>query len=392
MSGATVSFHVGTSTSLAHNNRENLYGNPDIDSTRTHENIYYTKEDIKQIYSENFDEAVKEYNDRQKRSDRKIDDYYKKILHDKKTEPQREIIVAIGKADDEIPCNYKKYILDHYMKGFQDRNPNLKVYNAVMHLDEANPHLHINYVPIYAASRGLKKRVGQNKAIEQQGFKDFEEWRGAETGVLEESMSKLTIKREFKGSHDYMRVSEYKEYAEALNELKMDVKSLEGIKDTIIPLKAEFEAKKAFIRECDSESDISVGLPEYAKVKKNLMGQETVTVPIEKWKAKHVSANEKSYLQKAYSEFDHYVKKFEKRVEDFNKTSSAQQIKVLEHKVKSLELKNDELFSENKKLKKDLSFFEKFLEKFNLHEKFKAFKFSLQPKRIIGTKNHDRER
>lgn len=178
MSGATVSFHIGTSTSLSHNNRENIYGNPDIDSTKTHENICYVREDIKKIYSENFDEAVRDYNDTQKRSDRKIDDYYKKILHDKKTEHQREVIVAIGRADDGIDKKLKKNLLDHYMKGFEERNPNLKVYNAVMHLDEANPHLHINYVPVYAASRGLKKRGGKIRRLSN---KDLRHLRIGET-------------------------------------------------------------------------------------------------------------------------------------------------------------------------------------------------------------------
>lgn len=245
MSGATISFHVGSNgigSSLAHNNRENVHGNPDIDTSRTHQNICYVKRDIQELYHEIFDEAVADYNAKQKRSDRKIDDYYKKILHDKKTEHQRELIVAIGKADDEDICfEFKRDVLDWYMKDFQQRNPNLKVYNAVMHLDEANPHLHINYVPVYEASRGLAKRVGQNKAIEQQGFESFEEWRANETNIIGQELKELGVERQYKGSHDYMRVGEYKTYAKELETLKSEKNA---VKNDLSGIKGELEQSK----------------------------------------------------------------------------------------------------------------------------------------------------
>ncbi len=92
---ATISFHVGTTTSISHNNRHHVSGNLDINLERTKDNIYYVQRDIREVYSENFDQAVQDYNNKQKRSDRKIDDYYTKILQDKKTHHQRELIVAI---------------------------------------------------------------------------------------------------------------------------------------------------------------------------------------------------------------------------------------------------------------------------------------------------------
>ncbi|WP_287467421.1 plasmid recombination protein [Turicibacter sp.] len=224
---ATISFHVGTTTSISHNNRHHVSGNPDIDLDRLHENIYYVQRDIREVYSENFDKAVKEYNEKQKRSDRKIDDYYSKILHDKKTHHQRELIVAIGSKDDDTDVysknsyrEIKKNILDSYMKEFQERNPNLKVYNAVMHLDEANPHLHINYVPVYEAKRGLSKRVGQDQALEQQGFKSFEEWRERETYVLEERMNDYRLNRHFKDTGEHLGVKEYKTIKDDIKRLR----------------------------------------------------------------------------------------------------------------------------------------------------------------------------
>lgn len=230
---ATISFHIGTTTSISHNNRHHVSGNPDIDLARTKNNIYYIQRDIREVYSENFDRAVSEYNQKQKRSDRKIDDYYSKILQDKKTHHQRELIVAIGSKDDlaygysESRYNQVKgEILDEYMKGFEKRNPNLKVYNAVMHLDEANPHLHINYVPVYESKRGLKKRVGHDKALEQQGYADFEMWRECETKVIEELLEEKRIKRDFKDTGEHLDVREYKKVRDELKHLREEKNEL----------------------------------------------------------------------------------------------------------------------------------------------------------------------
>ena len=134
------------------------YSSDNILLLRGTEDLY---QDVKNVYHQEFDEVIKEYNEKQKRADRKIDDYFSKILHDKKTHHQQELIVAVGCKDEntEEIFEMKKNILDEYMKGFQERNPNLKVYNAVMHLDEANPHLHINFVPVYESKRGLSKKI-----------------------------------------------------------------------------------------------------------------------------------------------------------------------------------------------------------------------------------------
>ena len=267
MPSISISFHAGTNTSISHNNRLHLSGNPNIDSTRTHQNITYVKKDIRTLYAEEFGQAVAEYNTKQKRNDRKINDYYSKILHDKKTHHQRELIVAVGKSTDldfTHHADRKKQILDHYMKHFQERNPNLKVYNAVMHLDEGNPHLHINYVPVFESKRGLKKRVGHDKALEQQGLKNFEEWRLRETYEIETYMKKeFYLNRRFEGSHKHLSVKEYKvleEEIEELRELKNSLKDeVAEYTDNLEALKQEIPMKKTVLgdiklKEADFES------------------------------------------------------------------------------------------------------------------------------------------
>ncbi|MGL4796894.1 MAG: plasmid recombination protein [Paraclostridium sp.] len=249
----TISFHTDKTTSISHNNRTNIYGNKDIDLSKLSSNIYYIKKDIKDFYAEEFSEAVNEYNLNQKRSDRKINDYYKKILNDKKTEHQRELIVSIGGKEENISdeiINNKRNILDEYMKNFQKRNPNLKVYNAVMHLDEANPHLHINYVPVANYTRGLKKRVSHENALKEQGV-SFKEWRDSETNFIEAIMNQKGLERGFKGSHKHMSVKEYKELKIEMNALKSEITILKQKKFIIDKELSEIILCAKHLNSCD---------------------------------------------------------------------------------------------------------------------------------------------
>ncbi|OOR65353.1 plasmid recombination protein, partial [Bacillus mycoides] len=166
----SISFNQSHQSSLSHNNRENIHGNPGIDLSRSEENIYFVQKDIRSVYKDIFQKALDKYNEKQKRNDRKIDDYYDKIHKDDKTHEQRELVVAVGEGkDDPKYREAKKEALKQYAEAFQGRNPNLAVYNVVLHDDEANPHLHINYVPNFESSRGLTRRVGMDRALQQQG-------------------------------------------------------------------------------------------------------------------------------------------------------------------------------------------------------------------------------
>ncbi|PDZ42440.1 plasmid recombination protein, partial [Bacillus wiedmannii] len=218
----SISFNQSHQSSLSHNNRENIHGNPGIDPSRLDKNIYFFQKDIRSVYKDVFQEAVDKYNEKQKRNDRKIQGYYDKIHKDTKTHEQRELVVAIGEGkDDPKYREAKKETLKRYAEAFQERNPNLAVYNMVLHDDEANPHLHINYVPNFESSRGLTRRVGMDRALQQQGIKGkgmelIANWRQLETAYIE-SLAKECIpefERANVGSHKYMKVRQYKEYAE----------------------------------------------------------------------------------------------------------------------------------------------------------------------------------
>ena len=91
-------------TNIAHNNRtmsdKEKELNPHIDESRSSENKYLVEKDIKEVYKEEFGEALEKYNAKQKRNDRKIKDYYKNICASKKTKPQQEMIIQVGNKDD----------------------------------------------------------------------------------------------------------------------------------------------------------------------------------------------------------------------------------------------------------------------------------------------------
>ena len=159
--------------SVNHNSR--AFKAENVDGERTEQNINYCNDNIREVYHELFDEALERYNDRQKRADRRIDDYYEKIRTSKQEKLFHELILQIGNKDDmdaqTANGQLAKAILDEYYQDFQQRNPNLRVFSAHLHMDEATPHLHIDFVPFTTGSkRGLDTRVSLKQALAAQGF------------------------------------------------------------------------------------------------------------------------------------------------------------------------------------------------------------------------------
>lgn len=193
----TISAMVGKG-SIAHNNRDFIAEN--VDGERTKNNITYCNEKIQDVYHELFDEALQKYNEKQTRSDRVIADYYEKIRTGKQEKPFHEIILQIGDKDtmgaETENGELAKKILDRYMHDFEKRNPNLRVFSAHLHMDEATPHLHIDFIPFTTNSkRGLETRVSLKKALEAQGFiggsrsdTEWNQWVASEKEVLSQIM------------------------------------------------------------------------------------------------------------------------------------------------------------------------------------------------------------
>ena len=146
-----------------------------VDADRISQNVVFVQRDLRGIYHELFDEAVEEYNAKQKRKDRIIQDYYNKIKDGHQEHLFTEVIVQIGNMKDSN-CMMEetavvRQILEEYMRGFEERNPSLRVFNAVLHMDEQTPHLHIDFVPFSKGNkRGISTKVSLKGAMKALGF------------------------------------------------------------------------------------------------------------------------------------------------------------------------------------------------------------------------------
>ncbi len=216
----TISAMVGKG-SFNHNSRK--FKAENVDGNRTHFNIDYCNEPIKKVYHELFDEALKRYNDRQTRADRKIENYYEKIRSSKQEKPFHELILQIGDKENMSAESENgllaKQVLDEYYCGFQERNPQLRVFSAHLHMDEATPHLHIDFVPFTTGSkRGLDTRVSLKQALAAQGFKggtrgdtEWSQWVQSEKEQLAKVMERYGLEWEHKGTHEkHLSVLDYK--------------------------------------------------------------------------------------------------------------------------------------------------------------------------------------
>ncbi len=226
----TISGMMGKG-SVNHNAR--AFSAKNVDKERSRDNVEFCHSDIKEVYHTLFDEALERYNAKQKRSDRKISDYYEKIRRGKQEKLFYEVIFQIGNKDDmNVHSNegqLAKEILSKFMEQFQKRNPNLFVFSSHLHMDEQTPHIHIDFVPfIRNSKRGLDTRVSLKGALSEQGFKggargmtEWNEWIEAEKQELSKVMGRHGVQWKQLGTHnkhlsvlDFEKQERQKEVAE----------------------------------------------------------------------------------------------------------------------------------------------------------------------------------
>ena len=271
----TISAMVGKG-SVNHNSRK--FKAENVNGERSHLNIDYCNENIKDIYHQLFDEALKKYNAKQTRNDRKIDDYYEKIRSSKQEKPFHELILQIGDREtmnsESENGEMAKQILDEYFQDFQERNPQLRVFSAHLHMDEATPHLHIDFVPFTTGSkRGLETRVSLKQALSMQGFKggsrgstEWSQWVQAEKEQLAAVMERHGIQWEQKGTHEqHLSVLDYKK-----QEREIEVEQLDS---KIEQKKTEYNVLSKRIENYDE------GLEELTVLEKELVSGEKYMLP-----------------------------------------------------------------------------------------------------------------
>ncbi|MEN3241608.1 hypothetical protein PWJ53_06700 [Fructilactobacillus sanfranciscensis] len=247
----SITLHVGDTVDLPHDNREHdNHQNKDINVEASDRNIikkYYENE--QDAYDDIFGEAVEEFNKKQKHKNRRIKNYLEKIKttkvgfgeHKEFGKPLKQMIIEIGKAPetdlgkkpkhiidtDPQEAEFRKLVQTKYIENFEKRNPNIKLVNVSTHVDEANIHSHMTFIPFFHSNRGLRKKFGLNGAIREMVAKKrgvptkevkdaaqdlFRDWSENERNEMVRIAKEIRpdFEREVVGAHAYLKPKEFK--------------------------------------------------------------------------------------------------------------------------------------------------------------------------------------
>ena len=343
--------------SLTHNRRDFIAEN--VDSSRTPLNIEYRNEDIQAVYHELFDDALVRYNEKQTRKDRVIDDYYEKIRTGKQEKLFEELIIQIGNKDDMNASSENgqlaRQMLDEYMQSFQQRNPTLRVFSAHLHMDEATPHLHIDFIPFTTGSkRGLETRVSLKKALEALGFTggtkshtELNQWIESEKQALASIMARHDIEWEQKGTHEeHLSVLDYKkqERSKEVAALETQIGALQeqtATAETMLSEKQErlddiapiLKNTEKFVRKYDDPERL---LPEAGMLESGKAFREKKALPILGKLLKYARS-----LFRENTELKAKVQKLEKENTAFKSANWNHTNEIVKLKMENRELKKD---------------------------------------------------
>ena len=343
--------------SLSHNSRQFIAEN--VDSSRTPLNVEYRNEDIRAVYHELFDDALARYNEKQTRKDRVIDDYYEKIRTGKQEKLFEELIIQIGNKDDMNATSENgqlaRQMLDEYMQSFQQRNPTLRVFSAHLHMDEATPHLHIDFIPFTTGSkRGLETRVSLKKALEALGFAggtkshtELNQWIESEKQALASIMARHDIEWEQKGTHEeHLSVLDYKkqERSKEVAALETQIDALQeqtAIAETMLSEKQEqldniapiLKNAEKFVRKYDNPERL---LPEAGMLESGKAFREKKALPILGKLLKYARS-----LFRENTELKAKVQKLEKENTAFKSANWNHANEIVKLKMENRELKKD---------------------------------------------------
>lgn len=260
MKEKSLSFSQGKGN-LGRNNRN--YKTQNADSKRTKDNIIFIKHDLGNAYEFLFSKALEQYNSRQERSDRIINHtYFEHLFGEKpsdfvkysadKRKSYYEDVVQIGCMEDSgFETEDYKLVADcltEYMNSFQKRNPNFYVFNAVLHMDEATPHLHIDYIPVGHFKRGLPVQNSLSRALNEMGYgkgiHTISRWRTAEIDALTKICISHGIQPSEPGkSRGSMSVDEYKEYRKIREQRIKETEKLKSILTEVINILLKLQNK-----------------------------------------------------------------------------------------------------------------------------------------------------
>lgn len=254
--------------------------------------------DVKTVYHQEFDAALKDYNERQKRADRKIADYFEHVAN-KEQDMAVEIIIQLGDREywkeNEFNKIYMKRIYGCLLDELKRLFPNFIVANAVVHLDEDSPHMHVVGVPVaYGYTRGLSKQVSKRWVFTPETLSDLLQ------GKLRAYANRMVdiwfhdeIKEKAKGRNHDLIVMEYK--------VAKETEKYEQIKVEYVNTEKEVEALKEEAREAEDRAEQAQLVYELIKYEsEDSLRARCIDAIVENQQLKEDNAKLRESLRKAY--------------------------------------------------------------------------------------------
>ena len=367
---------------LNHNDRSiDRVSEKSWDPELSRKNVICRNIPIQDAYNQIFGKALSEYNQRQidvNHPERQIKNYYDHISRSKQEKPFYEFVVAFGNMNDKDTEIYPvlQRCLDEYITNFDERNPNFKVFQKIVHLDEKGiDHAHLDFIPVSTHNkRGLSVKNSFRGALKEMGYTEktaFLDWRQSEEKYMAEILERHGLEFERgSGRDEHLNVRQYQAEAREINRLaqqklkNMELPSIPEPEIKINPItksesvklsKAEFDKIKQVIDYQQTQitsleaqkSDLSAKLKnaelklDTARKKPYMRENETLMQNLENesnFSEKLTKKYEK--LSEGYVELNNSYKKLKKENNDLKKENSSQfrKIKELEMKISDISL------------------------------------------------------
>lgn len=274
---------------LNHNDRSiDRVSEKSWDPELSRNNIICRNIPIQDAYEQLFGKALSEYNQRQidvNHPERQIKNYFDHISRSKQEKPFYEFVVAFGNMNDKDTEIYPvlQRCLSDYVTDFEERNPNFKVFQKIVHLDEKGiDHAHIDFIPVSTHNkRGLNVKNSFRGALKEMGYTGktaFLDWRQSEEKYMAEILERHGLEFERgSGRDEHLNVRQYQEEAREINRLAQ-----QKLKNMELPSVPEPEIKTNPITKSES---VKLSKAEFDKIKQVIDYQQTQITSLEAQKS-----------------------------------------------------------------------------------------------------------
>lgn len=356
---------------LNHNDRSiDRVSEKSWDPELSRKNVICRNIPIEDAYEQLFGKALHEYNQRQidvNHPERQIKNYYEHISRSKQEKPFYEFVVAFGNMNDKDTDIYPSLqrCLDEYITNFDERNPNFKVFQKIVHLDEKGiDHAHLDFIPVSTHNkRGLSVKNSFRGALKEMGYTGktaFLDWRQSEEKYMAEILERHGLEFERgSGRDEHLNVRQYQAEAREINRLAQ-----QKLKNMELPSIPEPEIKTNPITKSES---VKLSKAEFDKIKQVIDYQQTQITSLEAQKSdlsaklKNVESKLDTARKKPYMRENETLTQNLQDESDFSEKLTKKYEKLNNQYIdlfkgyKKLEKENNSLHKENNDLKKENS-------------------------------------